>query len=301
MDVLADVLTTLRLRGTVYFQSDFGAPWGMYIKAGPVANFHLVVKGRCWLRGPGQGNMRELRQGDLVVLAHGDGHALLHRPDASAPPADAVIGDDKKRSQSPQYGGEGEITRLICGHYEYERAGRHPLLRALPPLIHLTGDQQTEMIATASQLVVTESNSLEKGSGAIVDRLAEILFIQVVRGYAALLPEEQGFLAALAEPAMATALVLLHEQPARDWRLEDLARDCGVSRTKLGERFKQTLGIAPMQYLTEWRMHKARELLTSDNASIAQVAASVGYSSEFSFSKAYKRVFGETPGSVRAA
>ena len=132
MDVLSDVLTTLRLRGTVYFQADFGAPWGMDIKGDAVANFHLVVQGSCWLRGPGQDECVELRQGDMAVLAHGHRHALLHSPDADAPPAENVISQDKKRNQAPEYGGQGDTTRLICGHYEFERAGKHPLLCALP-------------------------------------------------------------------------------------------------------------------------------------------------------------------------
>lgn len=301
MDVLTDVLTTLRLRGTVYFQADFGAPWGMDIKGGAVASFHLVVQGNCWLRGPGQEEIRELRKGDMVVLAHGDRHALLHAPEADAPSAETVICQDKKRNRRPEYGGEGDITRLICGHYEYERAGRHLLLQALPALIHLSGDQQTEWIATASQLAVKESSMSLGGSGAVVDRLAEILFIQVVRAYAHQLPKEQGFLAALADPTLACALALLHDEPARPWQLEDLARNCGVSRTKLGDRFKQTLGVVPMQYMTEWRMYKAPEFLANDDGSIAQVAARVGYASEFSFSKAYKRLFGEAPGSARRA
>ena len=299
MDVLTDVLTTLRLRGTVYFQADFGAPWGMDIKGGAVANFHLVVQGSCWLRGPVRQEVRKLHQGDMVVLAHGDRHALLHTPDADAPPAESVISNEKKRNRGPEFGGEGDITRLICGHYEYERAGQHHLLRALPPLIHLSNDQQTDWIATAAELAAEESTSLLEGSGAVVDRLAEILFIQVVRAYAKTLPEEESFLTALTDPILAKALSLLHQEPARAWQLDELAQICGVSRTKLGDRFKHTLGIAPMQYLTEWRMYKAREYLTSANSSIAQVAAQVGYASEFSFSKAYKRVFGETPGSAR--
>ncbi len=300
MDVLTDVLTTLRLRGTVYFQADFGAPWGMDLKGGAVANFHLVAQGTCWLRGPETDECRQLHQGDMVVLAHGDRHALLHSPDADAAPAEQVISENNKRSKAPEYGGKGKTTRLICGHYEFERAGKHPLLRALPSLIHLSGDEQTDWIATASQLAVKESHSTQDGSGAVVDRLAEILFIQAVRAYAHQLPEEHGFLGALNDPTLANALNLMHQEPARPWQLEDLAKSCGVSRTKLGDRFNQILGVAPMRYMLEWRMFKARELLANDKISIAQVAERVGYSSEFSFSKAYKRVFGEAPGATRA-
>jgi len=287
MDILTDVLNTLRLRGTVYFQADFGAPWGMDIKGGAIANFHLVVKGECWLRGPNPHDIQQLQQGDMIVLAHGDRHALVHSPKADAQPAETVIGQSKP-------------TRLICGHYEYERAAQHPLLRALPPLIHLRASEQSEWIATASELVVKESSSSMEGSGAVVDRLAEILFIQVIRAYAQQQPKEAGFLAALADSTLATALASLHEEPAKQWQLEDLAKNCGVSRTKLSDRFNEVLGISPMRYMLEWRMHKARDYLINDEFSIAQIAVKAGYASEFSFSKAYKRVFGEAPGGARS-
>ena len=299
MDVLTDVLTALRLRGTVYFQAIFRAPWGMDIKGGSVANFHLVVQGSCWLRGPGDNELHALHQGDIVVLSHGSRHALLHTPDAKAAPAETLIGSGSADISHPEYGGDGDATTLICGHYEYERAGKHPLLRALPPLIHLSAGQQSDWITTASRLTVLESESSDDGSGAVVDRLAEILLIQAIRAYTHQLSDASGFLAALTEPTLANALSLLHHEPARPWQLSDLANACGVSRTVLADRFKRTLGIAPMQYLTEWRMHKARELLISEGASVAQAAYQVGYASEWSFSKAYKRIFGEGPGATR--
>jgi AraC-like DNA-binding protein len=324
VDVLTDSLATLQLRSSVYFQADFGAPWGMDIKGGAVANFHLVVRGRCWLRVPGSTELRELNQGDIVVLAHGDRHALLDSPDTDVLPADVVLGrqaddrsdddqsvdgqsaDDRSvdgqsvdQEQRPDYGGDGKVTTLICGHYEYDRAGSHPLLLALPTLIHLRSEKQNEWVSTASQLTVQESGSSEEGSLAVVNRLAEILLIQVIRAYSKTLVNKTGFLAALSEPTIAAALLLFHQQPARSWQLPELASDCGVSRTILVDRFRQVLGVAPMHYLRELRMHKARTALLRNSDSIAQVAESVGYTSEWSFSKAYKRVFSEGPGATR--
>ncbi len=299
MDVLTDILSTLRLRGTVYFQADFCAPWGMDIKGGQVANFHLIVDGNCWLQGPDSSPPVALQKGDLVVLVHGDRHALLHAPGADAPPAESVIQSPGGRGERQIYGGSGDPTTLICGHYEYDRTGIHPLIHALPPLIHLRKDHQTEWIATASRLAVAESNSRKDGAGAVVNRLAEVLFIQLIRAYAEQANDRRGFLAGLAEPVLAKALALLHQHPERQWTLVELATTCGVSRTKLSDRFQRVLDMAPIQYLTEWRMHKARELLISENSSVSRVAEQVGYSSEWSFSKAYKRVFGEGPGATR--
>jgi AraC-like DNA-binding protein len=305
VDVLADILSTLRLRSTVYFQADFCAPWGMDIKGGAVANFHLIVKGSCWLRGPGGDSVSELNQGDIVVLPHGDRHALLHAPEAEAPPAESVIGGGKSSEGNDSnsarlvYGGKGDATTLICGHYEYDRAGMHPLVRALPHLIHLKREQQTEWVATASRLAVIESSSTQEGSTAVVNRMAEVLLIQVIRSFSANLRDNKGFLAMLTEPVLGKALSLLHQTPERPWQLTELANACGVSRTSLGDYFKQVLGVAPMQYLTEWRMHKVREQLLVGDESIARIAGRVGYASEWSFSKAYKRVFDEGPGATR--
>lgn len=299
MDVLSDILSTLRLRGTVYFEADFRAPWGMDMKGGAVANFHLVVEGCCWLRGPGDLGLRTLHKGDLVVLPHGDRHALLHAPDAEAKPAEAVVdlGCDSSRAR-PQYGGDGDATTLICGHFAYERAGMHPLIEALPSVIHLASDQQ-KWIMAASRLTALESSSQEDGSGAVVDRLAEVLLIQVIRAHARNLDDQRGFLAALAEPTLAKALSVLHNEPAKQWHLETVARECGVSRTILVDRFNDILGTAPMRYLKEWRMHKARELFVTSELSVAEVAQQVGYASEWSLSKAYKHMFGEGPGATR--
>lgn len=300
MDILSDILTTLRLRGTVYFEANFGAPWGMDIKGGAVANFHLVVQGRCWYRCAGR--TQSLEGGDVIVFPHGDRHTLLHAPDGDAQPAEALIGTPvvpDGNDQLPCYGGSGNTTRLICGHFEIDRAGSHALLGALPAVIHLRRDEQTDWVASASQIAVAESASTDAGANAIVDRLAEVLLIRMVRAYSRQTTTEAGFLAALRDPALASALNSMHADPQHGWQLAELARESAVSTTVLVERFQRTLGVAPMQYLTQWRMHKAREMLMSGAQSTGDIAQRVGYASEWSFSKAYKRVFGEGPGATR--
>lgn len=301
MDILSDTLTTLRLRGTVYFQADFGAPWSMEIKGGEMANFHWVVKGQCWFRVNDAAPAIQLNEGDAIVFPHGGRHSLVHSPKALALPSEELLGAPNNVGQRLAYGGHGQTTTLICGHFEIDRRGSHCLLQALPAVIHLLRDAETDWLATASRLAVHESCSTENGANAIVDRLAEVLLIQVVRAYAKTLTDKAGFLAALADPVMSVALARIHAEPDRSWRLPDLADACAVSSTVLVERFNQSLQIAPMQYLTQWRMHKARALLVSSAQSTAQIAQQVGYASEWSFSKAYKRVFNEGPGATRRA
>lgn len=303
MDVLTDVLRTLRLRGTVYFQADFCAPWGMDIKGGSVANFHVVVRGNCWVRSSQLKAALPVSAGDLIVFPHGDRHALLHAPDGDALPAETVL--SSARGTTPDhrtvYGGQGSATTLICGHFECERAGGHPLLSALPGLIHISqaNNPNADWMTTATQLTLLESASDRQGSAAVVDRLAEILLIQVVRSYMEQHPTTDGFLVAISDVSLSAALSLIHSQPAHPWSVHKLARKIGMSRSAFAARFKEVMGISPMQYLTHWRMQKARELFLTEDHSVATVAELVGYQGEWSFAKAFKRIFGVGPGSVR--
>lgn len=302
MDLLNDVLRTLRLRGTVYFLADFRSPWGMDIKGGAFANFHLVVRGGCWLRTPASDAPRRLNEGDFIFFPHGSRHALTYAPDSEAPPSAELLatgrGGEKGRVV---YGGDGPATTLICGHFEYDRTSLHPLFASLPPLIHIVSDQQDDggWMAAAAGLAVAESASGRKGSGAVVDRLAEVLLIHALRTYAERLGATEGFLAAVSHPGLSSALRLIHSRPAHSWGLEELARETGMSRSVFAEKFKGTMGLAPMQYLTHWRMQKARELLVTEELVVAEVGEMVGYKSEWAFAKAFKRFFGMGPGALR--
>ncbi|MFT5110923.1 MAG: AraC-like DNA-binding protein [Parasphingorhabdus sp.] len=301
MDVLSDVFATLRLSGTVYFQADFCSPWGMDIKGGNVANFHLVVAGECWLRQAGKSEVVKLQTGDIALFPHGDRHALLHPDNAEILPAERVLNDLQDEQKSSKNSDKSIDTTLICGHYDYDRSKSHPLLDSLPQLVHLKASKQSEWMLAASKLTVAESQIYEQGSNAVVNRLAETLLVQLVRYLANKNDYRSGFLALLGHPKISKAIQLIHEKPHHPWRLEDLADACGVSRTVLSDEFSRCVDLAPIQYLTEWRMHKARDMFVCSQMSVAQVAEHVGYSSEGAFSSAYKRVFGERPGVVRQA
>ncbi|MEZ4363743.1 MAG: AraC family transcriptional regulator [Kofleriaceae bacterium] len=300
MDVLTDVLRAMRLQGTAYFQADFCAPWGMSIARDDVANFHVVVRGSCvasW-----EGEERELHAGDILVFPHGLPHALLDPTRPAPEPASELLARPRTDAQGRcVFGGDGAATELICGHFELDRAGGHPLFAALPRALLLRRGEGTdpEWLATATRLVVLESSSGRLGSRAVVDRLAEALMIQVIRAHAERLALSSGFLAALSDRLLGPALAAIHEDPAAAWSVELLARRIGASRSSFAARFKEVLGTSPMQYVTDWRMQGARALLANEELSIAQVAERVGYQSEFAFAKAYKRTFGEGPGAIR--
>jgi len=307
LDILADVLRAQRLRGTVYFRADFRAPWGLDIQGGEFANFHIVAGGKCWLRIDPTGSVRALEAGDVVLFPHGSPHALLHAPDAEVFPASQVTVDDPHTSsvvENSMFGGSGTVTTLICGHFELDQDAPHPLLESLPPVVLVEASQhnRAEWLVTAGHLASAESSMYRPGVAAIVDKLAEVLLVQTLLGYIESMSqsEEVNFLAAIQDRCIGKVLVLIHQDPAHDWTLNELARKAGISRSMLTERFRALVGESPMVYVTRWRMLKSRELLRDTSMTIAQVAYTVGYGSEFSFSKAFKRFFCVSPGHARA-
>jgi AraC-like DNA-binding protein len=302
LDILADILRSQRLRGTVYFRADFREPWGLDIQGGTFANFHIVVKGKCWLR-TDSGPVRALESGDVVLFPHGSPHALLHAPDGKAFPA-AQVTSVAEDEPNQVFGGSGAVTTtLICGHFEFEPGVAHPLIDSLPSVVHVEASKhgRADWLAAAGQLAAIESASGRPGVTALVDSLAETLLVQTLLGYVERLsqPEEASFLAAIQDKSIGRVLGLIHKDPARDWTLDELALAGAMSRSVLTERFKTLVGASPMVYLAHWRMLKARELLRDTSLSIAQVAQAVGYETEFSFGKAFKRVIGKPPGQTR--
>lgn len=309
MDILADILRAQRLRGTVYFRADFRKPWGLDIQGGEFANFHIVAKGRCWLRTGDGTAVRALDEGDVVMFPHGDPHALLHAPEAVATPASQLLRDSATGSQASDgrvFGGTGSVTTtLICGHFEYDRRFAHPLFESLPSvvLVHATQHGRADWMTAAAQLASAESTLQRPGVGVVVDRLAEALLAQALLGYVDEMPqsEARSFLAAIQDRSIGHVLAMMHRDVNRDWTLDGLAKAGGVSRSVFAERFRALVGDSPMVYLARWRMMKARELLLDTNLSMAQVADAVGYQSEFAFGKAFKRQFQVSPGAVRHA
>jgi len=308
VDVLAEILRAQRLRGTVYFRADFREPWGLDIRGGEFANFHIVAQGQCWLRFGEPESTRRLETGDVVLFPHGSPHALLHAPHAEAVPASELVGggditDDE--SECRAFGGSGAVTTtLICGHFEYDKRYPHPLFETLPTIVHVKASSQSnaDWLTTAGRLAAAQSTTGRIDDSVIVDRLAEALLMQALLGYVAEMNEVESssFLAAVQDQCIGRALNLIHEDIAREWTLNELAQEAGVSRSVFAERFRELVGESPILYLARWRMLKARELLLDTSLSMAQVADAVGYQSEFSFAKAFTRLFGAPPGTVRS-
>ncbi|MCB9602609.1 MAG: AraC family transcriptional regulator [Sandaracinus sp.] len=314
MDVLSDLLRAVRLSGAVFFRADFSAPWGLTSpdaeqlsqallpNARRMVLFHYLQRGSCWVQVGG--DRQELHAGDVVVLPFCDPHAM----GKGAPPrvdcVSALFPSPPPWTAPPvlAYGGEGETTQIVCGFLELDDTHFNPMLTALPSLMVVRPDDSSTGVLLRSSLefLDRELASDSPGGASMLGRLTELLFVQVLRQHVAQLPErELGWLAALRDRGIRTALELVHERPAEAWTVEALAKHAAMSRSAFAARFTELLGEAPAQYLTRWRVQLAAQRLRQTDEAIAQVASSVGYASEAAFGRAFKRELGVSPAKYR--
>ena len=302
MDVLSDILSQIRLRGSVFLNAEFREPWGMDIPQGKLGILHIITQGSCLLRKAGGNEVITLNQGDLVLLPRGDAHCLMHGATGNTIPAEEILAAASQIVKGPlRYGGKGRVTNFLCGAFEYDPHRVHPLIESLPDLIHIRGSESNDFawLSNASYLLNKEAETELLGSSAIVDRLSEVIFSQILRVYIQQTPTQKGFLNALKDEIIVEALRLIHTNPENKWTIAALAHSCGVSRSGLADRFKHQLGDTPMNYLTLWRIQKAQELLIQTNHSTAQISEQVGYHSESAFANAFKKLTGKGPGLFR--
>ncbi len=310
MDALADILETVHLSGSVYCRSELSSPWGMGLPASDAAQFHVVRRGRCWLRMEDErlGEPLRMEAGDMVMLPRGNAHALADDPATPATLLPELIATHAKSpgpicSRSPlTFGGGGEPTTIICGYFRFDTGAVHPLLSVLPQVVYLRGEggRAHSWLETTLDLIAAEATSERAGGEALINRLTEALFIQVVRAHL----EEQtqpdpSWLAGLRDPQIADALGLIHRELGANWTVDALAARIGMSRSGFSARFRALVGEPPLQYLTRWRMQVAANHLRHDRLSLAEIAEAVGYQAEASFSKVFKRFAGVAPGTYR--
>lgn len=291
-DLTGDVLRSIRLEGTLYFEAELTAPWGINIVDSGNANFHQVTAGCCWVSVDG-GPWIELTEGESIVLPKGSTHALCSTPGDEIVDGMRLfehIDDDGVA----RLGGSGVPTTLICGHFSYDRELNHPLLQALPPVMHAESGRHPGWTNLA-QLAVARSMGLRPGSQSLTDRLAEVLLIELLSD----LDEREGFVAALADPTVAAALHAIHEDPSLSWTVASLASHVATSRSTLASRFTELVGESPIRYLTRWRMQKATQLLRDTTLTTSQISELVGYSTPFAFTKAFVRELGVPPTTYR--
>jgi len=301
MDPLDDVFAAMRVRSALYARLEARAPWGVSLAGGESARFGLVVRGSCLLEVPGVAQPVALAAGDCYVLAHGTPYVLRDHPGTPAVSCASVVRD--RIGGVVELGGTGTAASVICGWFHFDQRAARPLLDLLPVLLHVKMEEARAIALQGTlQLLAMETGEPGLGSGLLVSRLADIVFVQAVRAHAATQGQAQaGWLGALADTRIGAALRAMHKDMARDWTVETLASAASLSRSAFAQRFREKVGQAPLDYLTHWRMFRAVNMLGQGHAAVGAIAGAVGYESEAAFSKAFKRRMGMAPGAWRAA
>ena len=299
MDLIADFLPRLSVKEAVYTKVEAGMPWGLDFIPYHHTKFGIVTRGECYIDLKDSQTPAHLKQGSCYLLTRGDAFRLR----------DKELNDTIKFEDALQHldgrnlrcGGNGESTIVIGGRFIFANNHYPPILDLLPPLIHFNVEpQELQALEATIKLLANETSNPTLGSSAMVDRLADIFFIQSLRAY--LLAEKQrdvGWLGGVADEKLSAAIRLIHNHSEQRWTIASLAAEAGMSRAVFAARFKEKLGTSPMSYLTRYRLNKAQELLEKTSMSIAKVALEVGYESEAAFNKAFKRVQGVPPGEFR--
>lgn len=291
MDLISSLLKSFHLNATVFERSRFCGHWRLNHPGREQASFHLIASGQCWLDRLDGSEPVRLDAGDLLVLPRDAPHHLSDAPE-SGPAGEPM------RADLADTGAGG--TGIVCGYFVFDEGTSNPILDALPEYVLVRADEldASHTLARIAELLVSEAAAGRPGGEAMIDRLSDALFIQVVRHHLQHNPGDSSLGAAMADPTVYRALQCLHESPARDWDLPSLARAAAVSRSTLVSRFQATLGVAPMRYLQQWRLRLAHRLLC-DGYSVSEACHRCGYVTEAGFSKAFKRHFGISPGSLR--
>jgi AraC-like DNA-binding protein len=313
MDVLSNVLRTIRLEGALFLNGDMHAPWCFKVPKGKdiaqllkpgaqrLAICHLVLQGECWAQVEG-GEPVRVKAGEVIAVPHGDSHVLGSGLQHSAVDVEHVVKPRAPELERIRYGGDGETTVLVCSWFAYEGTTPNPVMENLPRLFTtaLRSRPAGPWIEQSVNFVLSDSASRAPGSEMLTAKVAELLFAEVLRGYIESMPANKpGWLAGLRDPHVGRCLALMHGEPARAWTVEGLAQEVHTSRSVLADRFTELVGAPPMQYLTRWRMVLAAGLLRSDQANLARIAEGVGYESEAAFNRAFKREYGVSPGAWR--
>lgn len=310
-DPLGETLHLLRLNGTLYCRSELTAPWG--IDMPPFEDymmFHVVTAGHCWLEIPGE-EPRLLQQGSLTLVPHGLGHTIRSHPTADITPLfDIPVEKVSDRYEVMRFGGDrgagshnGEVTHLTCGVVSFDHVVGQQLIAQLPKILQIDTwrDEEDSWLQSTLRFIAVEAKALRPGGETVITHLADILIIQAIRTWIDTAPEaNQGWLSALRDKQVGRALAAIHRQPEKDWTVDSLAKEVGMSRSGFSARFTHLVGESAKHYLTHWRMQLARAQLRGTKDTLTILADRFGYQSEAAFCRAFKRVFGVSPGSIRS-
>ncbi len=302
-DPLGHALHHLRLQSALCCRSELTAPWSIDMPIMPdTLMVHVVTQGSCWLQLQNQPPI-QLHPGHVALVAHGKGHQISSAPNLHPTPLFSLpITRISDRYELLQHGGPGPQTTAICAVAHLGHPIAQKLTASLPPhiCVNTTDPHTNPHFENTLALLTHEAQALRPGGETIISRLTDILVIQILRAWI----EDEGathsqWLKALQDPQVGKALALIHQNPQTTWTVETLARTVATSRSGFAARFRAVVGQPPMQYLTDWRMAVARDMLKTSTRSLLEVAEACGYASEAAFSRAFRRHVGTPPGAFR--
>lgn len=287
-DPLGVIISLLRPQSVASKIVSGAGKWSVRYEKYDDPGFCVLLAGTCFLDADGIG-LVELREGDFVLLPQTPAFTMASdpklKPRAVAPTSNNV-----------RHGSGRTTMRMLGGYFHFDKANAHLLLSLLPPMIHIRREEEgAEPLRRIVELIAREAAADRTARDLVLDRLVEVLLIEALRCESSLTDHQKGLLAGLADPALAKPLRGIHTHAARPWTVAELARTAGMSRSVFAERFVSKLGISPMQYLFEWRMALAKDLLRGDRPPLEEIAEKIGYESASAFSTAFSRLNGIPP------
>jgi AraC-like DNA-binding protein len=303
-DVLADVLDSLKLRGRFFCRCELSAPWALGFAGGFFSHFHVIGSGSCWLKLQDGSAPVALEEGDLVlVIPRGSGYQLGDDLRTPPIPLSELVGNSEGGLRAViKHGAGGRETSLICGAFEFRGPRADSSLAVLPQWIRVSKREShsNEWLSATVKFLQKETQDPGMGSETIITRLIDVIFVEAVRTWLKEQPQgAAGWLGALRDPSIGTALGLIHKAPEKPWTVSSLAAQVGMSRSPFAARFTALVGHSPMSYLKRWRLQVAAGLLRDQTLSLSNIADRVGYESTPAFSRVFKREFGVAPGQYR--
>jgi AraC-like DNA-binding protein len=303
-DVLADVLDSLKLRGRFFCRCELSAPWALGFAAGVFAHFHVIEHGNCCLQLQGEADTVALEEGDLLlVIPRGHGYQLSDDPRTPPIQLTEIVGNSQGGLRAViRHGAGGPATNLICGAFEFQGPQAEASLAVFPHWIRVPKRERhaNEWLNATVGFLRRETRDPGMGSETIITRLIDVMFVEAIRTWLKEQPEgSAGWLGALRDPSIGTALGLIHKTPEKQWTVPSLAAQVGMSRSRFAARFAALVGKSPMSYLKHWRLQLAAKLLQNKTLALSSIAEQVGYESIPAFSRVFKREFGVAPGQYR--
>jgi len=302
-DAITQVLRSVSVDDVTLFRSKLRAPWAFSVLGHGITCFHIVTRGSCWLWVGSDADAVKLVSGDLVILTRGHDHFIGDDPKTSPKLLDlSLVKRLVAEANTFRNGENGRTTELICGGFLFSDVKLNPLLSALPKMIYIKGHdgRPVPWLQTTLKFIADEAKTNRPGVESVITRLSDILFIQAVRAFLATQEgQRMGWLRALKDPQVGRAMNLIHREAEFPWTVQSLGARVGMSRSVFADHFRSLVGESPLHYLARWRLNSAAILLKTSDAKLAEVAKRVGYESEYTFSRAFKRATGFPPGAYR--